>query len=347
MENLPIELCERGLVPDKIARTGMRHLIAARANTPEALDGERRSDSLRAFLAHAASGPIAEHTEAANAQHYELPPAFFRTVLGPRLKYSGCLFGRGVRDLADAETAMLALTAERADIADGQRILDLGCGWGSFALWAAERYPGARIHAVSNAGGQREHIRREAERRGLDNLSAAVCDINDFAPDTAYDRIVSVEMFEHMRNYHELLRRIATWLTDDGLLFVHIFCHRLLAYPFQTEGEYDWMGRHFFTGGVMPSENLLLNFPEHMAIRDHWWLSGTHYQRTSNAWLANMDAHRKDITRLFADTYGAADAERWVQRWRMFFMAVAELFGYDGGQQWGIGHFLFAPQRSM
>lgn len=344
MENLSIELCERGLIPDAIVRAGMRRLIATRLTSPEARDGGTRGAAFRDFLARASTGPIAEHADKANDQHYEVPPAFFRQVLGARLKYSGCLFADDIDSLDAAEDAMLCLTAERAGLADGQRILDLGCGWGSFCLWAAERYPGSRILAVSNSSGQREHIEQVAEQRGLDNLAVRTCDINDFDPGTRFDRIVSVEMLEHMRNYRELFKRTRSWLNDDGRLFVHVFCHKLLAYPFQTEGEYDWMGRHFFTGGVMPSENLFLNFTDDMVVRDHWWVPGSHYEATSNAWLANLDAGRDEITRWFVAAYGADDAARWIQRWRMFFMAVAELFGYHGGNEWGIGHYLLAPR---
>lgn len=344
LDRLNIELCERGLVPDALARAGMRRLIATRLTSPQARDGEARSLALRAFIERASTGPIAQHTADANAQHYEVPAAFFEHVLGRHLKYSGCLFEPGIEHIDQAEHAMLALYAERAGLGDGQRILDLGCGWGSFALWAAGRFPNARILAVSNSNPQRAFIEQAAEQRGLSNLSVQTCDINEFEPGGVFDRVVSVEMFEHMRNYRDLLARIRGWLADDGRLFVHIFCHKLLAYPFATEGDYDWMGRHFFTGGVMPSENLLLNFQRDLAVRDHWWLSGRHYEATANAWLAAMDQNGGAIRTLFVDAYGAADADRWVQRWRMFFMAVAELFGYRGGNEWGIGHYLFAPR---
>lgn len=345
METLSIELCERGLVPDTLARAGMRRLIGSRLTTPEACDGERRDADFRALLERAASGPIAEHTDDANDQHYEVPPAFFQHVLGARLKYSGCLFEPDTSSLDTAETAMLERIAERAGLADGQRLLDLGCGWGSFCLWAAERYPNARVLAVSNACGQTAHIDAQAAERGLTNLEARTCDINTFEPGELFDRVISVEMFEHMRNLRKLLHRIRGWLTSDGRLFVHIFCHRLLAYSFVNEGDYDWMARYFFTGGVMPSENMLLNFADHLAVVDHWWLSGRHYEATANAWLTNMDAQHDSIRAILRHAYGTAEADRWLQRWRMFFMAVAELFGYHDGNQWGIGHYLFAPRN--
>lgn len=345
MDKPSIELCERGLVPDWLARAGMRRLIATRLDSPEAREGEARNHALHDFLAYASSGPIAQHTARANAQHYEVPPAFFRQVLGPRLKYSGCLFTQDGMSVQQAEDAMLECYARRARLEDDQHVLDLGCGWGSFALWAADRYPGSQVLAVSNSDGQREFIQAAARQRGLDNLRVQTCDINAFDPGTAvFDRIVSVEMFEHMRNYRELMARIRSWLVDDGKLFVHIFCHKLLAYPFTTDGDYDWMGRYFFTGGVMPSEHMLLHFQQNMALDTHWWLSGKHYQATANAWLARMDQNRAAIRQLFGQVWSEAKAGRWVQRWRMFFMAVAELFGYRGGNEWGIGHYLFTPR---
>jgi len=347
LDSLPIELCERGLVPDSLARAGMRQLIASRLSSPEARDPEQRDTHMRAFIERASTGPIAAHTDDANAQHYEVPPDFFKQVLGDHLKYSGCLFEPGIDNLAQAEHAMMALYAERARLRDGQRILDLGCGWGSFALWAAKRYPRAQILAVSNSNPQREFIQARAAERGLDNLTVLTCDINTFDPgDKRFDRIVSVEMFEHMRNYRELFARTARWLDDDGRLFVHVFAHKLLAYAFQTDGDYDWMARYFFTGGIMPSENLFAHFQHDLVLRDSWWLSGNHYRDTANAWLARMDAARPSILELFADTYGPDNAERWNNRWRMFFMAVAELFGYDEGNEWGIAHYLFEPRRT-
>lgn len=347
MDSLPIEMCERGMIPDPIARAGMRRLIATRLTSREALEPEWRSKQMRRFIERASTGPIAQHTEDANAQHYELPPSFFEHVLGAHRKYSGCLFEPGIESLDQAEHAMLALYAERARLHDGQRILDLGCGWGSFALWAAKRYPSATILAVSNSSAQRAAIERMASERGLKNLTVETCDINSFDPgERQFDRIVSVEMFEHMRNYRELFARINRWLADDGRLFVHVFAHKLLAYAFQDDGEYDWMARHFFTGGVMPSEHLFAHFQNDLVLHNHWWLSGNHYRDTSNAWLDRMDAAQAPIMTIFRDTYGA-DAERWFQRWRMFFMAVAELFGYADGNEWGIAHYVFLPRRAQ
>lgn len=348
MDSLPIELCERGLVPDWLARAGMRRLIAQRLAAPEATDPEKHESQRRAFIERASSGPIAQHTADANAQHYELPPAFFEQVLGAHLKYSGCLFEHGNTDLDTAEHAMLALTAERARVRDGQRILDLGCGWGSFSLWAARRFPNATILAVSNSRTQRDWITARAAERELTNLTVETCDINRFDPgERAFDRIVSIEMFEHMRNYQALFERCASWLDDHGRLFVHVFAHRHLAYRFTDDSSNDWMARYFFTGGVMPSENLFARFQQDLLLRDSWWLSGAHYRDTANAWLARMDAAREPVMAIMRETYGAGDAHRWFNRWRMFFMAVAELFGTRKGNEWGIGHYLFTPRRAL
>ncbi|MDN5937158.1 MAG: cyclopropane-fatty-acyl-phospholipid synthase family protein [Salinisphaera sp.] len=351
MQPLAIELCERGLVPDRLARAGMRRLIGQRLRAESAADAATRRERMRRFLQHASSGPVAEHTAAANRQHYEVPAAFFEAVLGPRLKYSACLFDYGVADLAGAEDAMLALTAQRAGLADGQHILDLGCGWGSLALWAAGHFPHARIVAISNSGGQKAHIDARATAAGLTNLEVLTRDINDFdlkrESRGPFDRIVSVEMFEHMRNLEELLRRVAGWLTPSGQALVHIFCHRRFAYPFADEGGSDWMARHFFTGGMMPSEDLLRHFDRDMQVSRQWWLDGSHYQATAEAWLASLDARRGQLRALFAQGYGADQADRWLQRWRMFFMAVAELFGYRGGQEWGVGHYLLTPRNTQ
>ena len=347
-----IELCERGLIPDAIARAGMRRLIATRLQSPEAQDVEKRSENIRKLVAEWSRGPIAEQTAEANAQHYEVPSEFFRLSLGKRLKYSCCLYPNGDETLDQAEEAMLALCARRAQLADGQRVLDLGCGWGSLTLWLAEQYPNMDIVSVSNSAGQRAHIESVCAQRGYTNVHVITCDINTFDPadhgqDQSFDRAVSIEMFEHMRNYKELLRRVATWLKPDGLLFVHIFAHPTLAYPYEVRSAKDWMTKYFFAGGVMPSQNLLMHFQDHMAIEDHWWVNGQHYEKTSNHWLDIMDANRPRITELFAQAYGADDAKLWVQRWRMFYMAVAEFFGYDNGQEWGVGHYLFKPRVTV
>ncbi|MDA3914665.1 cyclopropane-fatty-acyl-phospholipid synthase family protein [Oleiagrimonas sp.] len=336
-----IGLAERGLVPDSLLRLGIRRLCAQRLR--EERDGhvEQHWERFNALLEELRQSPLAIHTDAANEQHYELPPKFFELCLGKRLKYSSCYFPRGDESLEAGEDAMLRLYGERAELMDGQDILELGCGWGSLTLWMAERYPNARITAVSNSRLQRTHIEHRCRERGLDNVTVVTADVNRLSLEPArYDRVVSIEMFEHMRNYGTLLHNIGSWLKPGGKLFVHIFCHRELMYPFETEGEDNWMGRHFFTGGLMPAADTLLHFQQDLTLEHQWRLSGRHYERTSNLWLANQDARRNEVLAVLGEAYGA-DAELWHQRWRMFWMACAELFGYDHGQEWLVGHYRF------
>ncbi|GAB2590686.1 class I SAM-dependent methyltransferase [Dyella jejuensis] len=338
-------LAERGLLPDALLRAGIRQLCTQRLKEeqrsgPEAqaLRQQQRIDELR-------NSPLAIHTDAANAQHYELPAAFFHECLGRRLKYSCCYYPTGKETLEQAEEAMLALYCERAGLADGQDILELGCGWGSLTLWMAERYPRARITTVSNSRSQRQHIQTQCALRGFNNVQVITCDVNALALQVeAYDRCVSIEMFEHMRNYESLLARIASWLRPGGKLFVHIFAHRSLLYPFETQGEDNWLGRHFFTGGLMPAVDTLLWFQRDLCLEQRWLVDGTHYQRTANHWLANQDRGRHDVMRILQETYGMRLAPLWFQRWRMFWMACAELFGYEQGQQWLVAHYCFARQ---
>ncbi|UGB44458.1 cyclopropane-fatty-acyl-phospholipid synthase family protein [Frateuria edaphi] len=338
-----IQLAERGLVPDALLRLGIRRLCAHRLRDERQGSVEASWERFRALLDELRHSPLAVHTDAANAQHYELPPAFFQLCLGKRLKYSSCYYPLGTENLDQAEEAMLALYGRRAQLADGQDILELGCGWGSLTLWMAERYPGARITAVSNSRLQREHIEARCRERGLANVTVITCDVNRLALQGAtFDRVVSVEMFEHVRNYQRLFEQIAQWLRPDGKLFVHIFCHRELMYPFETAGGDNWMGRHFFTGGLMPAADTFLHFQQHLVIEDQWRLPGTHYQRTANAWLERQDANRRQVLRVLADAYGKSAAALWHQRWRMFWMACAELFGYDNGNEWLVGHYRFS-----
>jgi cyclopropane-fatty-acyl-phospholipid synthase len=342
MTSLAIELCERGLLPDPLVRLGMRRLMGARLRE-ESLDrGEAEFERYRRCLEGLRASEVALATDAANAQHYEVPAAFFTQVLGPHLKYSCCQWEPGTATLGEAEASMLALTAARARLEDGQDVLELGCGWGSLTLWMAERYPRSRITAVSNSASQREFILARARERGLGNVTVLTADVNAFEAPGRYDRVVSVEMFEHVRNYDVLMERIAGWLREGGQLFVHIFCHRSLMYPFTTERADDWMGRHFFTGGLMPSEHTLLYFQRHLRLDRQWRVAGTHYERTANAWLALMDARRDAVMAALAGAYGATEAPRWFNRWRMFFMACAELFGYAGGTEWFVAHYRFA-----
>lgn len=349
-----IDLCERGLLPDALVRFGMRRLIADRLRDEGRDDAALASQRRQALIDILRASPIAVETQAANSQHYEVPAAFFHHHLGPRLKYSGACYPTGSETLAEAEEIMLRLYAERAGLADGQRILDLGCGWGSLSLWLAERYPHARIVGLSNSHGQRAFIQARAAERGLGNLTILTGNITDFdfpacddqgrEVSAGFDRIVSVEMLEHMRNYDRLFARLARWLRDDGWMFVHIFAHRHLAYCFEDRGHDDWMSRHFFTGGIMPSETLFANFQDDLRLERQWWVDGCHYERTANHWLEGMDRARADIMPLFRDCYGPEQAAVWFQRWRMFYMACAELFGYDQGREWGVGHYLFSKR---
>ena len=343
----PIEWVEQGLVPDIIARAGMRRLIRSRLQAPESVDQERRSEAFARFLGELRASPIAVNTADANVQHYEVPAAFFHRHLGPCLKYSCCLYPTGRESLAEAEQQMLALYAERAGLKDGMRIMDLGCGWGSLSLWLAARYPGSEIVGLSNSHGQREFIMGQAAERGLKNLKIITGDVVTFdypAEGIAggFDRVMSIEMFEHMKNYGLLLNKISRWLRPDGNLFVHIFAHKLLAYHYEVQDENDWMTQYFFLGGTMPSEHLFAHFQDDLKIARQWWVSGRHYEQTSNHWLAGMDAARDQIMPIFEQAYGGPKQARiWFNRWRMFYMAVAEFFGLDGGNEWGVGHYLF------
>jgi len=341
-----IDLCERGLLPDALTRLGIRRLSAQRLRDEGANNLEAADQRFRRLLGELRRSPIAIETAAANEQHYEVPTRFFELCLGKRLKYSSCYYATGTEDLDQAEEAMLALYGERAELADGQRILELGCGWGSLTLWMAQKYPNARITGVSNSRTQREHILAQAARRGLGNVEIITCDVNQLElAEHQFDRAVSIEMFEHMRNYQHLLGRISRWLVPGGKLFVHIFCHRSLMYPFETEGEDNWMGRYFFTGGLMPSADTLLHFQDDLTIEQRWLLSGRHYERTANQWLENQDRHRDEVMAVLTEAYGAAEAARWNQRWRMFWMACAELFGYSGGNEWAVAHYRFSTAR--
>lgn len=330
---LAVELAERGLVPLPGLRLGVRRLLSRR------LADAANGPSVEAFSRELAGSPVALAPEKANEQHYELPPAFFETVLGSHLKYSGAWWPDGVTTLDEAEEAMLALTVERAGLADGQSILELGCGWGSLTLYMARRFPGAHVTAVSNSAPQRRFI----EARAPSNVRVVTADMNDLDLDGRFHRVVSVEMFEHMRNYHELLRRIRSWMHDDGRLFVHVFCHRSLAYPFEAEGADNWMGRHFFTGGIMPSFDLFRHFDDHVEVEDSWAVDGTHYERTARAWRKNLEDRRDHLMPILRSTY-RSEAHRWYHRWRLFFLACEELFGYRRGSEWMVGHYRFRPR---
>lgn len=348
LPSLGMRLLEADRVPDWLIRNRIRALLAQRLREEDRGGPEAQQEHLMTLVRSLRESPIAIHTTEANEQHYEVPTDFYLHVLGKHLKYSSCYYddfdiARAADHLDDAEARMLSLTCERAGLRDGERILELGCGWGSLSLWMAEHFPNARITAVSNSRTQKAHIDARAAERGLRNLEIVTCDVNrlEFPAGTGFDRVVSVEMFEHMRNYETLLARVASWMNPGATLFVHIFTHHEYAYPFEVRDESDWMARYFFTGGLMPSDDLLLYFQRDLRLREHWQVDGRHYQLTSEAWLQKMDQRRNELMPILAAAYGADQAVKWWVYWRVFFMSCAELFGYKGGREWLVSHYLF------
>mmetsp|Transcript_42589 Transcript_42589/g.71086 ORF Transcript_42589/g.71086 Transcript_42589/m.71086 type:complete len:365 (+) Transcript_42589:128-1222(+) len=338
-----LSLVEMNIVPDFLIRHGVRLLQQTRIDLEEKGGVEERQRWYMELVEGLKKRNIAEQTGAANEQHYEVPTEFYDMVLGKNYKYSCCLFSSPTDDLDVAELAMLELYTERAQLKDGQNILELGCGWGSLCLYVANKYPKSKVTAVSNSKTQKDHIMGECVKRGINNLQIVTADINSFTPPQpgTYDRCLSIEMFEHMKNYKELMLRISGWLKPGGLLFVHIFVHKVFAYHFEVQSEDDWMARYFFTGGTMPSDHLLLYFQEQLKIVNHWSVNGNHYALTSEAWLKKMDANKKKVMSIMRDTYGAHQQTKWFVYWRLFFIAVAEMFAWDKGNEWYVSHYLF------
>lgn len=344
MINLFIKQMELGNIPDPVIRLGVRKLVKERLESLTIGSLEKRADSAHAYHQSLVNSPLAVHTREANEQHYELPPEFFVKSLGKHLKYSCAYWDETTRTLDDAEARSLAITAERAEIKDGMRVLELGCGWGSLTLFNAARFPNAKFVSISNSAPQKAFIDGEAKQRGLKNITVLTRDVSQLESLAlefdSFDRVVSVEMFEHFKNYRLLLKKISDVLAPGGKLFVHIFTHREYSYPFETEGDDNWMGKYFFTGGQMPAHTLLGEFQEDLKLERTWAWDGTHYQKTSEAWLAKMDENATEIRKLFDQTYGA-EATQWFNRWRVFYLSVAEFFGYHEGQQWGVSHYRF------
>lgn len=334
------KLIESGFVPDPLLRFGIHSVIKERLRD-EQLAYKNNQFSKR--IKELGQGPMAEQTQAANEQHYEVPAKFYQLVLGDRLKYSCSYFENPNDDLSVAEEKMLQLYLERGEFKDGQDILELGCGWGSITLFLAESLPQSKITAVSNSSSQREFILSRAKERGITNIEIITCDINDFDIEKTFDRVISIEMFEQLRNYKAVLDNIATWLNPDGKLFVHIFNHHKYLYYYEPQGASDWMSRYFFTGGIMPSFDIFHHFKDSMALEKEWQVAGTHYELTSEAWLKRMDANKEEIMNLFSDVYGK-DAKKWWNYWRVFFMSCATLFGHNHGSEWQVGHYLLSKK---
>jgi len=342
-----IDFAERGWLPDGLLQWGIRQLIAKRQQTLLSNDCEQVRQLEQTFIAGMDNSVIAALPSKANEQHYELPVEFFDHILGRHRKYSCCWWPDHVQSLDAAEQAALEITCSRAGIREGARVLELGCGWGSLTLWMAQHYPTASITAVSNSHSQRQFILSEVARLDLSNVQIVTADMNHFKTSQRFDHVVSVEMFEHMRNYRRLFSRIYDWLLPGGQFFLHIFCHRTQPYVFTDETTDDWMGRHFFSGGIMPSDTLPIYFQDHLKLKEHWRWSGRHYQRTAAAWVHNMDRHRDFILPILAKNYGSGEALGWLMRWRMFFLTCAQLFGWDNGQEWWVSHYLFERPRHV
>jgi cyclopropane-fatty-acyl-phospholipid synthase len=335
------KLVEQDKVPDFLLRKGIRKLLQQRLDDEEKPDVEAQQAHLMKLIAELKASPIAVNTTDANEQHYEVPTQFYQYCLGKNLKYSSGYWKIGVTDIDTSEDDMLELTCQRAGLSNGQYVLELGCGWGSLSLFMAAKYPESTFKVVSNSRTQKVYIDKQAKQRGITNLTVLTADMNTFTIKDKFDRVVSVEMFEHMRNYQLLMAKVASFLKQDGKLFIHIFTHKEYAYKFEVKDESDWMSKYFFTGGIMPSDDLLFYFNDDLLVGNHWQVSGTHYAKTSEAWLANMDKHKAEIMPLFEETYGKSQAVKWWVYWRLFYLACAELWNFNQGNEWIVSHYLF------
>lgn len=340
-------LLERDRIPDFLIRARIRSLLRRRLKDESFSTAEQQQLHLMELIGQLKASPIAIETGAANEQHYEVPTAFFSMVMGKHMKYSCCYWDDNTPDLSSAEAKALEITCQRAQLREGMNILELGCGWGSLTMFMAQKFPSAHVTGVSNSSTQKLHIESQCKMRGITNVRIITADMNVFDINETFDRVVSVEMFEHMRNYQLLLEKISRFLKPDGKLFVHIFTHKEFTYFFDVVDDTDWMSKYFFTGGVMPSDDLLFYFNEHLTIQDHWHWDGTHYGKTSEAWLSNMDAHKNEIMPILAETYGAEQSVKWWVYWRIFFMACAELWNFNNGREWIVSHYLFTKKATV
>lgn len=336
-----INWVEQGYIPDSIIRKGIQRLLKTRLKDIAAADGETSNQVKTQFIKTMSQAPIALSPDKANEQHYEVPAEFYERVLGKHNKYSCCYWDENTTNLDQAEQKALQLSGQHAQLENGQSILELGCGWGSLTLWMANQYPDSQITAVSNSHSQKKHIEQLAAIQGINNISVITCDMNEFETTAKFDRVVSIEMFEHMRNWSLLFNKVADWLNDNGKFFMHVFSHHSTPYLFEVNDSSDWMSEYFFTGGLMPCDDLALHFQNDLSINNSWAWNGDHYAKTANAWLQNMDQHKQQLMPLISKTYGADQTQIWWMRWRIFFMACTELFAYEQGQQWHVMHYLF------
>ncbi|MFA8342458.1 MAG: cyclopropane-fatty-acyl-phospholipid synthase family protein [Rhodothermaceae bacterium] len=335
------KLIETGIVPDPLLRLGIRKLLQERLKSEKKENKERQKEHFVTLVNFLKESKIAINTADANKQHYEVPTEFYKLVLGEHLKYSSCYWADDTETLSEAEENMLNITCQRAGIKDGEEILDLGCGWGSLSFYIAMNYPNCKVTSLSNSATQKEYIENKKVALKVDNIDVITSDVNHFKSDKKFDRIVSIEMFEHMRNYKQLFNKLHKLLVTDGKLFVHIFTHNKFAYLFEVKDQTDWMSQYFFTGGIMPSDDLLLYFATDFEILNHWVVNGKHYEKTANQWLKNFDQNKLRIKEIFTQTYGEQESEKWFNYWRVFFMSCAELWGYNQGNEWLISHYLF------